>query len=588
MAQPSTPNSPQPGDSEKRFFRSRDTVDFIDPGTVHVVNLGEGRDLNLDGLALQRQLLIRKMHDEDLDSDSEEFHTLVRETTDDLLPITDEERADPSKSARARNRARLEKALSAYDDDAFASICVEYMKHEARVQGKRLDPDMERISQLADTKIDATDKYHTELTDEELSNAYDALEAYGDQFVADMVKRSKSSFEMIPGRKREIKVNREELSDVLSGLATEYYFQLDDSLSDEQKAQEIDEAITLASEQIISKIEMERRAEYDNARPVMKKFYDKWASWGREEGFITKGKLKKAGLIAIPVAGIAALAAPIVTAGAATAGVTALGFMGAKSIGRRLASVKMDRASTITTVAEEQANALRSGITQKRVSEQTRPTDEVDGSEAHKARVELNVDHNAVLEMIDRQSVEIRKRNRNRTLAGTAIALTIGLASSRAAGAVEGLVNYIGDHNPLNNDATGYRLGEDGDSIVNPRDRDGDGVRNGQDYAPNNPDITEAPTDDTTSGNLFEGHQGTRELTPEGRQALAEQLNGYKVKSGDSVWKLSEKFLHEQGNRNPSVYEIDATKDVLLKELRASGNADSRGWLSTGDTIKIK
>lgn len=127
----------------------------------------------------------------------------------------------------------------------------------------------------------------------------------------------------------------------------------------------------------------------------------------------------------------------------------------------------------------------------------------------------------------------------------------------------------------------------DGDGIpdVEDRDRDGDGVRNGNDAAPNNPNISETIS---TRNELFDGRLGTRELTPEGREALAEQLDGYHVKPGDSVWSLSEQFLHEQGVDNPTTYEIDATKDVLLKELQASGNADSRGWLTAGDTINIK
>jgi len=444
------------------------------------------------------------------------------------------------------------------------------------------------------SRVDET-KYTTELSDTERDQAYDALDAYGEQFVADMVKRSKRSFEFLPGQKKKIEVNREKLSDILSGLAAEHYFKLDASLSDEQKAAEVDRFIAMASEDVISRIEEERRAEYEKARPTMKRFYDLWASWGKEKGLITKGKLYKAGAMAIPLAAVGALAAPVITAGAATAGVGALGFMGARSIGRRLASVKMDRASNITTVAEGQANSLRAGIVQKKDGEIARPVDEIEGSDEQKARVELNVDHNVILEMVDKQSTEIRKRNRTRTLAGTAIALTIGLASSRAASAVEGLVNYVSDHGLFGDEGLSGGHLEKGDHDIKhhfKHDHDHDGVKNGQDYAPNNPDITHAPTShDVTRSDMFDGQQGSRHFTREGQRDFNQWISrkgGYEVKPGDSVWKLSEQYLNSQGVDHPTTYEVDAVKDSVLKEFRAKGLVDSNGWLTAGDTIKIK
>lgn len=95
-------------------------------------------------------------------------------------------------------------------------------------------------------------------------------------------------------------------------------------------------------------------------------------------------------------------------------------------------------------------------------------------------------------------------------------------------------------------------------------------------------------TTNLTRGELFDGSLGGRKLTPEGREALAEQLNGYTVKTGDTVWDLSEDFLKEQGVKNPTRFEIDTTKDVLLRELQATNSVDSRGWLSVGDKIRIK
>lgn len=112
-----------------------------------------------------------------------------------------------------------------------------------------------------------------------------------------------------------------------------------------------------------------------------------------------------------------------------------------------------------------------------------------------------------------------------------------------------------------------------------------------QNVAPSGPAVEPSPPDTTDAlngrGDVFNGYMGTRALTPEAIDLMNEQLNGYTVKPGDSVWSLSEDFLQSQGIEHPTVYEIDATKDVLLKELRAEGLADARGWLSVGDTLRI-
>ena len=96
---------------------------------------------------------------------------------------------------------------------------------------------------------------------------------------------------------------------------------------------------------------------------------------------------------------------------------------------------------------------------------------------------------------------------------------------------------------------------------------------NGRDYAPNNPDIQHEPgSHDVTRGEMFNGHDGSSEFTPAGQKDFNKWISrngGYEVRPGDSVWKLSEQYLHSQGVDHPTTY-------------------DSNGWLTAGDTIKIK
>ena len=103
-----------------------------------------------------------------------------------------------------------------------------------------------------------------------------------------------------------------------------------------------------------------RVAEYENASPLKKALLDKWASWGGEKGFFTKGKLKKAAVFAVPGAAIGAVALPFIGAVAGSAAAGAAGFTIARSIGRRLAGAKLDAAANATRVAGEQSADIRS------------------------------------------------------------------------------------------------------------------------------------------------------------------------------------------------------------------------------------
>lgn len=416
---------------------------------------------------------------------------------------------------------------------------------------------------------DATER--TELTGEEkLELGESLLPEIQAKFASLVAERSKRMIEGANTRK-DIEAAKEELSDMLGGLATLLMDELEaEGASWDDIPAEIDTFIAEQTDAVLAKMEAHRTEEYNNARPIMKKFYDKWAQWG-EQG--VKGKFKKAAAFALPGAALGAALVPlagVVGFGAVTG---ALAVTGSRSVGRRLAGAHLDKRADAKKVAEAQREEIRG---------------EIEAAE--------NAAHTDILAIIDERSEIYRKQNLRRTAGGLAIALSVGLLTAKGADMLAGTVDNwsfgklgeLGkpDVDAPEADVAGPDLDGDGRLDALDRDRDGDGVNNGRDFAPNDPNVSEAPK--TTRDQLFDGRLGTRELTPEGREALAEQLNGYKVKPGDSVWSLSEQFLAEQGVENPTVYEIDATKDVMLKELRASGNVDSQGWLSVGDKIHIK
>ena len=86
----------------------------------------------------------------------------------------------------------------------------------------------------------------------------------------------------------------------------------------------------------------------------------------------------------------------------------------------------------------------------------------------------------------------------------------------------------------------------------------------------------------------FAGEFGATTLTPGGLEGFSSWMEGYTVKSGDSIWSLSEQYLHSQGVTNPSVYQIDAAKDAMLAKLQAHGLADANGWLQAGQRISLE
>ncbi|MNY09709.1 hypothetical protein D3C86_1426430 [compost metagenome] len=84
------------------------------------------------------------------------------------------------------------------------------------------------------------------------------------------------------------------------------------------------------------------------------------------------------------------------------------------------------------------------------------------------------------------------------------------------------------------------------------------------------------------------GSAGGTELTPAGLGNFHQWVDGHSVRPGESIWGLSTDYLHAQGIANPSVYQIDAVKDAVLADFQARGLADGDGWLSAGQSLRVK
>lgn len=88
--------------------------------------------------------------------------------------------------------------------------------------------------------------------------------------------------------------------------------------------------------------------------------------------------------------------------------------------------------------------------------------------------------------------------------------------------------------------------------------------------------------------NYITGDLGTTEFTPAGLDNFHQWVDGYSVRSGDSIWSISEDYLRAQGINNPSVYQIDAVKDTVLADFQARGIVGANGWLSAGQSLHVK
>jgi hypothetical protein len=155
--------------------------------------------------------------------------------------------------------------------------------------------------------------------------------------------------------------------------------------------------------------------------------------------------------------------------------------------------------------------------------------------------------------------------------AGASIGYSITAASDKSGVLIDGIKDWYN--------------GPDVKDLTPTPDTDGAIDNSGGDGAPEQKTID---GDTLTRGELFTGFHGTRELTEVGRQQMFEALDGYTVKSGDSVWNLAEQTLHDQGIKHPTVFEVDTVKDDMLHELRSNNQVDARGWLSVGTELSLK
>ncbi len=90
------------------------------------------------------------------------------------------------------------------------------------------------------------------------------------------------------------------------------------------------------------------------------------------------------------------------------------------------------------------------------------------------------------------------------------------------------------------------------------------------------------------TGQFFSGEYGTTKFNAEGVKDFNQWADGYRVKSGDSVWHLAEHYLQDNGVKHPSHYQVDAIKDQMLKDWQGRDIIGKQGWLQKGVTIKIK
>lgn len=405
---------------------------------------------------------------------------------------------------------------------------------------------------------------------------------------------------------------RNELADMMGGVATLLSDECDKlGATDEQRRELIDLSMSEIADSVIQKMADAKMQQYDQSSPLRKKIYDTWNLWSKE-GF--KGKVKKGLVFAVPGAALGLIAAPL-AAGAFGAGMAAVAVTGARSVGRTVGRGYIDTRANAHSIAEAQRNDIGSALasfTEER--EKNRGRWWVRSKNKGASTDEL-------LGVIDGKVDTYRSRNQSRLLGGAAIAVSAGLVSPHLgdwlSDSLFGTPAYAEDslaprHNLSgrgNNDGSEYR--QDMGKPLNTSDEhvrgESDAFRqdmgipvdasdahaaSGDSFRQ---DMGEATLPGASAGEhvngirdtMFRGSFGTRHLSLEGRSTVLADLQGYRVRSGDSIWRISERLLEQQGVEHPTVYEIDATKDLVLQELRKSGATDASGLLTVGQTFRF-
>jgi hypothetical protein len=427
----------------------------------------------------------------------------------------------------------------------------------------------------------------------------DELSEYREEYAKLVAGRSKHLIETAKSRKA-IDAAHEEVAAMISGVTNQMYFAMEaDGVDEKTIISTIDTFIYEETDALVAKLEEHRVDEYNRSKPFMKKVYDKWKVWG-DEGW--KGNVKKGVVFAVPGAALGLVGGAVIGGGLATVAAVA----GARSIGRNIAGSRLDAIANSQSDAQELSQELRD--------------EQVGGIK------EEGKSHYDTLELIDQRTTEYRKRNRNRAIAGTAIAVTAGLVFSRAGDAG----NYIADKfsdgdwklgNPFrapgididlfgDNDIDGIQdvdhdgildyedpdidsddIGSfddrDGDGIRNGHDltpdgvdapeldRDGDGVRNWLDSQPDNPDVTgsdgpnapEAPTGVNTPATP-EISEAARYVVPnEGGFQTLKELNVPKDK-WEAIWQDAGSKLNAQGK----TYVMDDGRFGWSRDMRLTNS----------------
>ena len=407
-------------------------------------------------------------------------------------------------------------------DVAFKNVFEHYHKREALegadAESSSTDADTADVHESSESDLssgddqvdqpDQTGEASSTLSPTEFDHAHETMHQLLDEYAKKVAERSRSIVERTKTGS-DIEATGNLLSDYMTGIASELYFELEATgLPHDQIVAEVDAFIAESTESTLQKVEAHRMAEYNNSRPYMKKVYDKWADWSDDKR-LKGGRGKKMAVMAAGGAVVGFALAPLVGAVGAGLVTGAVAVAGTRSIGRQLAGGFMKKRDK--RFAQAQTEEMRRDLDTiyRSNTDRTVDTEASDGDNPYAAG--RNID---LIEFMNQRSHEYRVRNRNRVLAGTAIAMSVGLLSSTAANALTdvdwsfGKLRDIDLRNPFDGiDAKGIKDADhDGildaddndsnnDGISDFDDRDGDGIRNGQDLTPDGVDAPELDRD---------------------------------------------------------------------------------------------
>ena len=431
-----------------------------------------------------------------------------------------------------------------------------------------------------------------ELTDEFKAEMKTELHGLADAYATKLAKESDRSLGQLFHELSARRV-KEDLSDMMGGIATILSDECDRlGASKEQRDQLIEQALQDVTDRVVSEMADARLKDYEESSTAKQFVYKKWEQWNGE-GF--RGKLKKGAVFAFAGIGMGAVIAPLAGAVAGAGIIGTATAISARSLLRGLASSHLDNKSDAPRRADLQNDEIIHALKEFKTSrEKNRSLD--------KPPIVRGASSAELLGVIDKKVEKYRKRNRNRILGGTAIAMSAGLVSgtladfmtqSAFAGSPNGsdTMTDLRAINEAGRQDMGSALPANLDTIgrqdMGPAFTDVGSGDFRQDMGPAIGVDAQDISNPTGRGEMFNGYHGTRELTPQGQKAILKDLSGHRVKAGESLWSLSERALEAKGITNPTVYEIDATKDMLLSELNHSSAVDAKGMLQAGAVLRF-